>query len=94
MTIPQHNTDLRGCGAFLCKLADLIDDLVGRDFEPGGCGARVGDRGGGNAFSIAVKPTHCGGLVVGSWIVLVVDFSLRRACETYRLSFLAVILPR
>ena len=70
MTISQYNTDLRWCGAFLCELADLIDDLVGRDFEPGGCGARVGDCGGGNAFSVAVKATHRGGFVVVSWIVL------------------------
>ena len=58
MRIPQHNTNLRGRRALLRELADLIDDLFGRDFEPGGRGTGVGDRAGRDAFAVAVEATH------------------------------------
>ena len=70
MRIPQHNTNLRGRRALLRELADLIDDLFGRDFEPGGRGTRVGDRAGRDAFAVAVEATHD----LGNLVELSIDF--------------------
>lgn len=70
MRIPQHNTNLRGRRALLRELADLIDDLFGRDFEPGGRGTGVGDRAGRDAFAVAVEATHDVRILVG----LSIDF--------------------
>ena len=36
MRVPQDDTDLRGRRALPGELADLVDDLVGRRFQPGG----------------------------------------------------------
>lgn len=33
--VAEGDTDLRGCGAFLGHLADLVDDLIGGGLEPG-----------------------------------------------------------
>lgn len=64
MAIPQHDTNLRGCGALLRELADLVDDGVGGGFEPGGGGAGVGDGAGADALAVAVHATHICGCVV------------------------------
>ena len=60
MTVPQYDTNLRRRSTLLRKLANLVHNLFGRGFEPGGDGARVWDRGGRNAFASAVKTTHDG----------------------------------
>lgn len=62
MAISQDNSDLRGCGTLAGKFADVVDDGLGRGFEPGGHGARVGNRRGADAFAFAVKTTHLCGL--------------------------------
>lgn len=62
--VSEDNTDLRGGGTLPGELANLLNDLVGRGLQPGGGGARVGDGGGRNALSVAVKSTHLVGLVV------------------------------
>ena len=56
--VPQHDTNLAGRRALLRELADLIDDLFGRDLEPRGRGAGVRDRAGGDAFAVAVEAAH------------------------------------
>ena len=56
--VPQHDTNLAGRRALLRELADLIDDLLGRDLEPRGRGAGIGDRAGGDAFAVAVEAAH------------------------------------
>ena len=56
--VPQHDANLAGRRALLGELADLVDDLVGRDLEPRGRGAGVGDRAGGDAFAVAVEAAH------------------------------------
>ena len=56
--VSQDDTDLGRGGALLGQLADLLDDLVGRGLEPRGNGAGVGNGGGRNALSVAVKTTH------------------------------------
>lgn len=58
MRVTEDNTNLRRSGALLSELADLVDNLVGGGLEPGRGGARVGDGGGRNALSLAVKTTH------------------------------------
>jgi len=60
MTIPQHDTDLRRCGALLGELADVVDDLLRRGLEPLWRGAAVGDCGGGYAFAVGVEASHFG----------------------------------
>ena len=62
--VTEDDTDLRGSGTLLGQLADLVDDLIGGGLQPSGSGARVGDRGGRNTLSVAVKSTHLVGLVV------------------------------
>ena len=58
MGVPQSNTDLWRSRAFLCELADLIDDLFGGNLEPRwGC-ARVWDSTGWYTFAIAMETTH------------------------------------
>jgi hypothetical protein len=51
---------LRGSGALLRKLGDLLDDLLGGGLEPRRRAARVGDGRGRYALSVAVKTTHVG----------------------------------
>jgi len=58
VAIPQDNTNLGRRGALPSELADLLDDLLGRGFEPGRDRARVRSRGGGDTFSVRVKTTH------------------------------------
>lgn len=56
--VTEDNTDLGRSGTLLGQLADVVDNLVGGGLEPGRGGARVGDGGGRNALSLAVKTTH------------------------------------
>ena len=58
MRVTENHTDLGRAGALLGELADLVDDLLGGGLEPCRGGARVGDGGGRNALSVAVKTTH------------------------------------
>lgn len=58
MAISQDNTDLRRGSALLSEFADLVNNLLGGGLEPGGGGARVGDRGGRNALALGVKTAH------------------------------------
>ena len=64
MGVTENNTDLGGTCTLLGELADLVDYLLGGGLDPRGRGARVGDRGGRNALSVAVKTTHVGGCVL------------------------------
>jgi len=61
VAVTEDNTDLRGRGALLRELADLVDDLLGSGLEPCRGRARVGDGGGGNSLAVAVHATHLGG---------------------------------
>ena len=66
MRISENDADLRRSSTLLCKLADLVDDLLGSGLQPRGRCSRVGDCGGRYALSVAVKTTHgC-----GCWIEL------------------------
>jgi hypothetical protein len=85
MTIPQYNTNLRRRSALLRKLADIIDNLFGCGFEPGGYGAGVGDRGGGDAFAFAVETTHSSDeksevVEVVGWRVALLDVEIDLGC--------------
>lgn len=60
MAISEDNTDLRGCGALLGQLADLVHNLIRCRLEPGRCSARVRNSGGTYAFTVAMKATHDG----------------------------------
>lgn len=51
---------LRGSGALLRELADLLDDLLGGGLEPRRRRARVRDGRGRYTLSVAVKTTHGG----------------------------------
>jgi hypothetical protein len=62
MTIPQYNTNLTGRCAFLRKFADVVNDLLGSGLEPLRRGAGLGNRGGGDAFAVAVHASHLDGL--------------------------------
>jgi hypothetical protein len=62
--VTENDTNLRRGSTLLGELADLLNDLVGGSLEPGGRGARVGESGGRNALSLAVKSTHLVGAVV------------------------------
>lgn len=64
--VTENDTNLRGSRALLGELADLVDDLLGGGLEPRRRGARVGERGGRNALSVAVKTTHVWRLVLVS----------------------------
>lgn len=63
VAIPQHNTNLRRRSTLLGELADLVDDLVGGDLEPGRGGTRVRDRRAGDTLSVTVHATHVCGFV-------------------------------
>lgn len=65
MAIPQHDANLRRCGALLREFADLVFHGIGCDLEPGWCCAGVWDGGGADALAVAVQATHFDG-VVGS----------------------------
>jgi hypothetical protein len=58
--IPEHDTDLGGCGSFTGELDDLVDDLVGGGLQPRRRSAAVGDGRGRNALAVAVHATHFG----------------------------------
>lgn len=62
--VTENDTNLRGRGTLSGELADLLDDLLGGGLQPGGSSARVGESGGRNALSLAVKSTHFGCAVV------------------------------
>ena len=59
--VTEDLANLRGSGALLRKLGDLLDDLLGSGLEPRRRVARVGDSRGRYALSVAVKTTHCEG---------------------------------
>lgn len=63
MGVSEGDTDLRRSRALFGELAYLLDDGVGRDFEPGWRCAGVGEGAGGDAFAVAVHATHDGGIV-------------------------------
>lgn len=65
VAVPQYDTDLARRGPLLGQLADLVHDLVGRDLQPGGRGAGVGDGGFGDAFAFGVEAAHLCGLGSG-----------------------------
>ena len=44
MAISQSDADLRRRGSFLCQLADLLNELIGRDFQPSRWSPTVWDR--------------------------------------------------
>lgn len=56
--VTENDTNLRGGRALLGELADLLNDLLGGGLQPRRRVARVGDGGGRNALSVAVKTTH------------------------------------
>lgn len=60
MGVTENDTDLGGGRALLGELADLVNDLLGGGLEPRRGVAGVGDGGGRNALSLAVKTTHFG----------------------------------
>jgi hypothetical protein len=62
--VSEDDTNLRRSGTLSGELGDLLNDLVGGGLDPRRGSARVGDRGGGNALSLAVKSTHLVGLVL------------------------------
>jgi hypothetical protein len=68
--VTEDDTDLRRSGTLLSQLADLVNDLVGVGLEPRGRSARVGDGGGADALSLAVKTAH---LVCRFWCLAIID---------------------
>ena len=56
--VTEDDTNLRGGSTLPGELADLLNDLVGGGLEPCGRCARVGESGGRNALSLAVKSAH------------------------------------
>ena len=44
MAISQGDADLRRCSSFLCQLADLLNKLIRRDFQPSRWSTTVWDR--------------------------------------------------
>lgn len=58
--VAEDDTDLGRSSTLLGELADLVNDLVAGDLEPRRSSARVGDGGGRDALSLAVKTTHFG----------------------------------
>lgn len=60
MTVPQYDTNLRRRSTLLRKLANIVDDLLGRGFKPGRDGAGIWDCGGRYAFAFAVETAHDG----------------------------------
>lgn len=57
--VTENDTNLRGSGALLRELADLVNDLLGGGLEPCRGVAAVGDGRGAYALSVGVKTTHC-----------------------------------
>lgn len=62
--VAQDDANLRRSGTLSGELGDLLDDLLGGGLQPCRRGARVGERGGGNALALAVKTAHVDGVVV------------------------------
>lgn len=56
--VTEDDTNLRGSSTLTGELADLLDDLLGGNLQPGGSGARVGEGAGRHALTLAVKSTH------------------------------------
>lgn len=65
VAITEQDTNLRRRSTLPGELDDLLDNLVGGGFQPGGRGAGVGDGGIGDTLAIAVHATHFGGVVGG-----------------------------
>lgn len=65
MAVPEDGANLRGRSTLPGELADVVDDLVGGDLEPGWRSAGVGDGGSGDTLATAVHATHFGGCVGG-----------------------------
>jgi hypothetical protein len=60
--VTENDTDLRRSGTLTGELGDLLDDLLGGGLQPRRGGSRVGESGGRNALSLAVKTAHLVGL--------------------------------
>jgi hypothetical protein len=58
MAVAKDNTNLRGSGTLTGELGDLLNNLLGGGLQPRRSGARVGESGGRNALSLAVKSAH------------------------------------
>lgn len=58
VAVTEDNTDLRGRSTLSGELADVVDNLVGSDLNPGSGGARVRESRRGNTLSLGVKTTH------------------------------------
>lgn len=84
--VSENDTNLRRSGTLSGELGDLLNDLVGGGLQPRRGSAGVGDRGGRNALSVAVKSTHLVGLALvmlrmRSWRRSIVKFpSSTRVC--------------
>jgi hypothetical protein len=77
--VTQNDANLRGSSTLLGELANLLDNLVGGGLEPRRGGARVGNGGGRNALTLAVKSTHLVGVVL---VMLLTEVEkLRPACS-------------
>ena len=64
VAVAKDNTNLRGSGTLTGELGDLLNNLLGGGLQPRRSGARVGESGGRNALSLAVKSTHLVGFVL------------------------------
>lgn len=56
--VTENDTNLRGSSTLTGELADLLNDLLGGNLQPGGSGARVREGAGRHALTLAVKSTH------------------------------------
>lgn len=59
MGVTENDTNLRGSKTLASVLGDLLNNRLGSELEPGRSAARVGDGGGRDTLSFAVKTTHC-----------------------------------
>jgi hypothetical protein len=87
--VTENDTNLRGSGALLRELADLVNDLLGGGLEPCRGSARVGDGRGRYALSVGVESSHGGGLlndVQSRSRVVVQVFELPECAETLALA--------
>jgi hypothetical protein len=76
MRISENDADLRRSSTLLCKLADLVDDLLGSGLQPRRRSSRVWDGRGRYALSVAVKTTH--GDESGEAEEIGVDFEIKK----------------
>jgi len=66
--VTEDDTDLRRSGTLTGELGDLLDDLLGGGLQPRRGRSRVGESGGRNALSLAVKTAHIVGLAWWCWM--------------------------